>query len=67
MYGKKVTEQKIDCINCADLIGDEDWSLFFSFSRIWTKLNAGKLLCPDIKSIQIRNQWGDDVFSYLKV
>ena len=51
IYGKKVTEEKVDLINCADLIGDEDWSLFFSFDRIWTKLNAGKLLCPDIKSI----------------
>ena len=67
MYGKKVSEEKIDMVNCVDLVDDETWDIFFSFDRIRTKLNAGKLLCPDVSSIDVRNQWGDDVFSYLKL
>ena len=55
MYGKTVSEEKIDLVNCGELVDDENWDLFFSFDRIRTKLNAGKLLCPDVNSINVRN------------
>ena len=54
-------------MNCADLRDDENWTEFLSFDRIRTNLNANKILCPDVNSIEVRNQFGDDVFSYVKI
>ena len=54
-------------MNCADLRDDDNWKEFLSFDRIRTNLNANKILCPDVKSIEVRNQFGDDVFSYVKI
>ena len=55
IYGKMVSEERIDLVNCRDLTHDQNWDLFFSFDRIRAKLNAGKLLCPDVNSIEVRN------------
>ena len=67
IYGSIFSEEKIDLVNCGDLFEDENWETFFSFDRIRTNLNAGKLVCPDVNSIEVRNQFGDDVFSYMRL
>ena len=67
IYGKQVSSDKIDLVNCADLKDDDNWREFLSFDRIRTNLNANKILCPDVNSIEVRNQFGDDVFSYVKI
>ena len=55
-------------VNCKELVEDENWKGFFDSYQIKFRMNKGdELLCPNIKSLRVEGQYGEEKFTYIKL
>ena len=62
------TIEAIEMVDCNELAEEQNWKDFFDNYQIKFRMNKGdELLCPNIESLRVEGQFGDETFTYIKL